>query len=62
VERLTTLLEEILQESGYTNLVTRVSASEKTHRLVRRLGIRARDAAVLAGMLRQILWKLKNAG
>jgi tRNA C32,U32 (ribose-2'-O)-methylase TrmJ len=38
--------------------VTAVSAEEKARRLVRRLNITARDAPVLLGMLRQILWKL----
>jgi tRNA/rRNA methyltransferase len=60
VERFTSLLEQVLQLSGYTEFETARSGSEKTHRLVRRLELRAKDAPVLTGMLRQVLWKLKN--
>jgi TrmH family RNA methyltransferase len=58
VERLTELLERILEDAGYTQELTSSSTSEKIHRLVRRLNIPAKDAAVLTGMLRQIQWKL----
>jgi tRNA/rRNA methyltransferase len=57
-EQITLLLLEILQKSGYVNPVTAGSTVEKVRRLVRRLKIAARDAPVLLGMLRQILWKL----
>jgi tRNA/rRNA methyltransferase len=57
-EQITALLLEALRRSGYVNPVTAVSAEEKARRLVRRLNITARDAPVLLGMLRQILWKL----
>jgi tRNA/rRNA methyltransferase len=57
-EQMTALLLEALRRSGYVNPVTAVSAEEKARRLVRRLNITARDAPVLLGMLRQILWKL----
>jgi tRNA/rRNA methyltransferase len=57
-EHVTTLLLEALRRSGYLNPVTAVSAEEKARRLVRRLNLGARDAPVLMGMLRQILWKL----
>ncbi len=60
VERFTGLLEEVLQLSGYTDYATARNGSDKTHRLVRRLDMRANDAPVWTGMLRQILWKLKN--
>jgi len=40
------------------NPVTSASTAEKVRRLVRRLEIESRDASVLLGMLRQILWKL----
>lgn len=62
IERLTQLLEEILQHSGYTKDLTSASSSEKIHRLLRRLNIPAKDATVLTGMLRQILWKLNSGG
>lgn len=60
VERFTVLLEELLQHSGYTDYGKAKNGDDKTRRLVRRLQMRSRDAAVWTGMLRQILWKLKN--
>jgi tRNA/rRNA methyltransferase len=47
-----------LRKSGYVNPTTASSTEEKIRRLVLRLNIGARDATVLLGMLRQILWKL----
>jgi len=38
--------------------VTAASSEEKVRRLVRRLHLAAKDAPVLLGMLRQILWKI----
>ena len=52
------MLMEALSRSGYINPLTAASTEEKARRLVRRLDIAARDAPVLLGMLRQILWKL----
>ena len=60
VERFTVLLEELLQLSGYTDYGMAKNGEDKTHRLVRRLEMRSRDAAVWTGMLRQILWKVNN--
>ena len=59
-EQVTGLLLEALRRSGYIKPVTAVSAEEKARRLVRRLNITARDAPVLLGMLRQMLWKMKQ--
>lgn len=59
IEQISQLLLESLERSGYVNPKTAGSAEEKTRRLVRRLDVNARDAPVLLGMLRQILWKLK---
>ncbi len=60
LERLTLLLEDVLALSGYSDFARETSASGKTHRLLRRLALRSRDAAILTGMLRQILWKLQH--
>jgi len=49
---------EALAESGYIQPLTAASTEEKVRRLVRRLGISKKDAPVVLGMLRQILWKL----
>jgi len=57
-EQVTAVLIEALQKSGYVNPTTAGSTEEKVRRLVRRLDIASRDAPVLMGMLRQILWKL----
>jgi len=57
-ERVTELLLDALRVSGYLNPVTAESAEEKARRLVRRLKLTARDAPVLLGMLRQMLWKM----
>jgi len=60
VEQITLLLLDALGRSGYINETTAASTEEKVRRLVRRLAITDRDAAVLLGMLRQILWKIRG--
>jgi TrmH family RNA methyltransferase len=57
-EQVTVLLMQALERSGYINPLTAATTEEKVRRLVRRLEIPGRDAPVLLGMLRQILWKL----
>lgn len=59
-EQITRQLLEVLRQSGYINPVTAVSAEEKVRRLVRRMDIAGRDVPVLLGMLRQILWKVRQ--
>jgi tRNA/rRNA methyltransferase len=59
-ELITRLLVDVLRRSGYMNPVTPASAENKVRRLVRRLDLKARDAPVVMGMVRQILWKLKG--
>jgi TrmH family RNA methyltransferase len=56
VERLTELLEEVLEKSGYVH--SRGSTRMKIRRLVRRMDLNAHDAEVWLGMARQIIWKL----
>ena len=59
LDRLTELLTEVLEQSGY---VHSASADAKIRRLVRRLGAEpAHDAEVWLGMIRQIQWKLGNS-
>jgi TrmH family RNA methyltransferase len=60
-DRITVLLQEILQEAGYTDYDMLKSGAAKTHRMIRRLSLRVQDAPVLTGMLRQVLWKLKSS-
>jgi tRNA/rRNA methyltransferase len=58
VEQITRMLMEALRQSGYVNPLTEGTTGEKVRRLAVRLRISARDAPVLMGMLRQILWKV----
>ncbi len=57
-ERITQLLEEILDHSGYVHARVAGSTRLKIRRLIRRMDLNAHDAEVWLGMLRQILWKL----
>ncbi len=59
-EQLTVMLLEVLQESGYTNRITAVSTEDKIRRWMRRMRIGRRDAPLLLGILRQILWKFRR--
>jgi tRNA/rRNA methyltransferase len=56
-EQLTRMLLEVLNQSGYTNRITATSTEQKVRRWIRRLKISRRDAPLLLGILRQILWK-----
>lgn len=67
LERLTSLLLESLQASGYVKKSQGHSKShsaappeEKIRRFIRRMNLSAEDAEGLLGMLRQILWKLRS--
>jgi tRNA/rRNA methyltransferase len=61
VEQVTAMLIDALERSGYVNPRIAGSTEEKVRRLVRRLDLAGKDAPVLMGMLRQILWKLGSA-
>ena len=58
LERFTTQLLEILNQSGYVNPTTAESTELKIRRLVHRLSLPASDAVTWLGIFRQILWKL----
>ena len=60
VDRIADLLVEALHNSGYIKDVTAESGEQKTRRMIRRLRLSEGDASAWLGMLRQILWKLKN--
>lgn len=60
VERMTSVLMEALRISGYVNPRAKASPEEKLRRLLRRLQVPAEDSEVWLGMLRQILWKLRQ--
>jgi TrmH family RNA methyltransferase len=57
LERLTTLLCDILDRSGYVHAT---STESKTRRLVHRLDLSSHDTEIWLGMLRQIRWKLTS--
>lgn len=59
-EKITTMLLEVLDQSGYTNRITSTSTSLKIRRWVRRTRLARRDGPLLLGILRQILWKFRN--
>lgn len=60
MERITALLFQALEASGYVKPRTAGSAEEKLRRLMRRLHLTAGDAETWMGMLRQIVWKLRQ--
>ena len=58
LDRLTVLLEDVLENAGYVHARVEGSTRMKIRRLIRRMDLNAHDADVWQGMLRQILWKL----
>jgi len=60
MERIITVLLEVLGGSGYVNQGSAAETQLKVRRLIRRLNLNAADADVLLGMLRQILWKVRR--
>jgi tRNA/rRNA methyltransferase len=62
VERLTILLTEVLEKTGYTRRHPANCDEAQIRRLVLRMGVTASDAPVWMGILRQVLWKLRSAG
>ncbi len=59
LDRLTALLTEVLEKSGYVHTE---GADAKIRRLVRRMELAGHDAEIWLGMLRQIHWKLTSPG
>jgi TrmH family RNA methyltransferase len=60
LERLTTLLTELLSETEYTRHHPANSDAAQMRRLILRMGLDAADAQVWLGILRQTLWKLRQ--
>ncbi|MEO6804131.1 MAG: TrmH family RNA methyltransferase [Granulicella sp.] len=58
LERLTVLMNEVLEESGYSKRHPANCEPGQIRRLVRRMGMEPQDAPVWMGILRQLLWKL----
>jgi tRNA/rRNA methyltransferase len=60
LERLTTLLYETLEKSGYQRRHPAHSDPVQLRRLVRRMAVDANDAAIWTGIFRQLLFKLRR--
>jgi tRNA/rRNA methyltransferase len=60
VERITGVLLEALRASGYLKPRSTAASEAKVRRLLRRLELEAGDAEVWLGMLRQMLWKIRQ--
>ena len=59
-EQITRMLLEVLRESGYTHRIVATSIERKVRRFVRRIRLTARDAPLVLGILRQILWQFRD--
>jgi tRNA/rRNA methyltransferase len=62
VERFTEMLSEALSVSGFFEIRKVIDLEDRMRRLVRRLNLPAKDADMWLGMMRQIVWGLKNRG
>lgn len=58
LERITSVLMETLRACGYLERRVITDVEERMRRMVRRMGVQARDSEVWLGILRQIVWKL----
>jgi TrmH family RNA methyltransferase len=58
LERITTVLIDVLRASGYLGARSVAAKEEKIRRMIRRLELSSADAEVWLGMLRQMLWKM----
>lgn len=58
LERLTQLLYQALEASGYVKPRVAAATEEKLRRMIRRMNLNDADAELWLGMVRQIAWKL----
>jgi tRNA/rRNA methyltransferase len=61
VERMTLMLTEVLEQTGYTKRHPANCDEAQIRRLVLRMNMTASDAPVWMGVLRQVLWKLRQS-
>ncbi|MEO6983099.1 MAG: TrmH family RNA methyltransferase [Edaphobacter sp.] len=59
-ERLAVLLAEVLEKTEYTRHHPANSGESQIRRLVLRMGLTASDAPVWMGILRQVLWRIRQ--
>jgi len=62
LERITNLLLEVLDASGYVKPRLAGATEEKLRRMVRRMNLSEKDAKLWLGILRQIGWRLGAKG
>jgi tRNA/rRNA methyltransferase len=62
IEKITQGLYEALKISGYVKPGNDAVSEKKVRRLMLRFNLQAMDAKVLLGMVRQIVWKLRQEG
>jgi TrmH family RNA methyltransferase len=62
VERLTAVLTEVLEETGYTKRHPANCEEGQIRRLVLRMRLKANDVPVWMGILRQVLWRVRGRG
>jgi TrmH family RNA methyltransferase len=60
-EQISALLLEALRKSGYVKPGNDAMCEKKVRSLVLRFDLKALDATVLLGMVRQIIWKLRQS-
>jgi TrmH family RNA methyltransferase len=60
LERMTVLLTEVLEQTGYAKRHPANCDEAQIRRLVLRMGTNASDVPVWTGVLRQVLWKLRQ--
>ena len=61
-EQITGALLEALRISGYIKPGTEAMFEKKARRLILQLNLEAYDAKLLLGMVRQVVWKLRQGG
>ena len=62
IEKITQGFYEALKVSGYVKPGNDAVSEKKVRRLMLRFNLQALDAKILLGMVRQIVWKLRQAG
>jgi TrmH family RNA methyltransferase len=60
LERLGALLMELLDAGGYVHPETSASTANEVRRMLRRLHVTDADTHLLMGMVRKLLWKLRQ--
>ena len=62
LERLGALLMELLDACGYTHTKTSASTEGEVRRMLRRVHVTDTDTYLLMGMMRKLLWKVRQSG